>query len=494
MLKRALVVCAIALFAGFARGPAAGQIALTTLLDRGDVFPQTWRTDITYRWQCQLPPCWDWFVLDTDELNRSLVLGQVYRVFNGQRFYDSAAAVVEPDGTQIPIVGPFDPYPAEGGLVRYRGGGFGSDGSVVLHYGRRETSTTREEARIGMLQGGVWTTLVQLGTPLVNGGTVPEDIFSFYIYSLGTSPVRQAFVGLLDGGPGLPDISQLYVIEANGVSLVAEGGETDASGRAFGRFDFRAPRVSDSGIVAVPSGTATHGRFIVYDGSGAAQVRFPFEELNAASDDLELHWVTNVSGGRTSWDIADNGRIAAVVDSTADGVRTNRLVEFTDDGPRVLLTVGDPAPGSSFDLLRIQRVRYTDDGDLIAWTDRNNGTFEKGQIVAFRPNGEAELVFEGFTNYPVFSTPAIRGFETAIGDSIVLDGYVSGGGSRLVRVSGVRPPCIADTNGDGALTPGDFNAWLLAYNTASASCDQNGDGRCTQGDFNAWILNFNAGC
>ncbi|MEL6797175.1 MAG: right-handed parallel beta-helix repeat-containing protein [Planctomycetota bacterium] len=54
--------------------------------------------------------------------------------------------------------------------------------------------------------------------------------------------------------------------------------------------------------------------------------------------------------------------------------------------------------------------------------------------------------------------------------------------------------CVADTNGDGRLSPNDFNAWILAFNNQSPACDQNGDGDCRQNDFNAWILNFNAGC
>ncbi|MEM9661304.1 MAG: GC-type dockerin domain-anchored protein [Planctomycetota bacterium] len=54
--------------------------------------------------------------------------------------------------------------------------------------------------------------------------------------------------------------------------------------------------------------------------------------------------------------------------------------------------------------------------------------------------------------------------------------------------------CLADTNRDGRLSPNDFNAWILAFNTQSDACDQNGDGECRQNDFNAWILNFNNGC
>lgn len=53
-------------------------------------------------------------------------------------------------------------------------------------------------------------------------------------------------------------------------------------------------------------------------------------------------------------------------------------------------------------------------------------------------------------------------------------------------------PC-ADTNGDGEVTPADFNAWILSFNAQLPGCDQNGDGLCTPADFNAWILNYNSG-
>ncbi|MEL6497362.1 MAG: hypothetical protein AAF937_08690 [Planctomycetota bacterium] len=53
-------------------------------------------------------------------------------------------------------------------------------------------------------------------------------------------------------------------------------------------------------------------------------------------------------------------------------------------------------------------------------------------------------------------------------------------------------PC-ADTNLNGTLDPGDFNAWVIQFNTQGPGCDQNGDGQCTPADFNAWVLNFNSG-
>ncbi len=56
------------------------------------------------------------------------------------------------------------------------------------------------------------------------------------------------------------------------------------------------------------------------------------------------------------------------------------------------------------------------------------------------------------------------------------------------------PECVADANGDGQLSPADFNAWALAYANGQPACDQNGDGACTPADFNAWVLNYTAGC
>ncbi len=62
-------------------------------------------------------------------------------------------------------------------------------------------------------------------------------------------------------------------------------------------------------------------------------------------------------------------------------------------------------------------------------------------------------------------------------------------------VAGPCPsPCLADTNGDGVLTPADFTAWIAAFNAQAPQCDQNGDGACTPADFTAWIANYNAGC
>jgi hypothetical protein len=485
MTRFSATVCALSLITG----TAGGQLTSTTLLERLDVFPQSWRPDFTYYWHCDLPPCWDWRITDMDDANRVIVLGEVTRSSSGSGFTDQAMAIVEPDGTQIPLVGPYDGLPAESGSISYFDAGFGADGSVLLHYGRRATGFGPWEPRIASLRDGALTVLAEPGTPLATGGTVPTDFYEFAIVGMGTSPVRQAFVGQIDRSGGQNDKEQLYVIDEQGVSLVAESTGFDAGGFRFGRLDVT-PRVSRSGVAAVAASDDGDARFVVYDGD-EADVRYSFDALNAASDDLDLRWL---SGPRGSWDVADDGRIAAIVLAAADGALAERIVEFTPDGPRVLLSAGAAAPGSSGVVLRFDRLRYTATGELIAWVTRDNGAFEKAQIVAFRRDGSPHLVFEGFTSYDGFSTPSVKGFETGSNGVISLDGYVNGGGARLDVMTGVRPPCLADVNGDGLLSPADFNAWIQTFNDATPACDQNGDGLCSPADFHAWILNFNAGC
>ena len=63
-----------------------------------------------------------------------------------------------------------------------------------------------------------------------------------------------------------------------------------------------------------------------------------------------------------------------------------------------------------------------------------------------------------------------------------------------ILVPSSTEPCTADANGDGLLTPADFNAWVNAFNNQLPECDQNGDGICNPADFNARIQNYNAGC
>ncbi len=94
-------------------------------------------------------------------------------------------------------------------------------------------------------------------------------------------------------------------------------------------------------------------------------------------------------------------------------------------------------------------------------------------------------------------TPTAQGEIAALATIAVSDEDLPGASSSeltlLIAASAVDL-CPADVNRDGQLTPGDFNAWILAFNTQAPECDINRDGQCTPGDFNAWIFAYQAGC
>jgi hypothetical protein len=58
----------------------------------------------------------------------------------------------------------------------------------------------------------------------------------------------------------------------------------------------------------------------------------------------------------------------------------------------------------------------------------------------------------------------------------------------------VNANCLADVNGNGVADPGDFTAWINAFNNNDSAADQNCDLTVTPTDFTAWIANFTAGC
>ncbi|MGP1273552.1 MAG: GC-type dockerin domain-anchored protein [Phycisphaerales bacterium] len=73
-------------------------------------------------------------------------------------------------------------------------------------------------------------------------------------------------------------------------------------------------------------------------------------------------------------------------------------------------------------------------------------------------------------------------------------GKLEGATLANIAVRFTLTDCTADTNGDGKLSPSDFNAWVSAFNAGASACDQNDDGLCSPDDFTAWLNNYNAGC
>ncbi|MEO1583451.1 MAG: immunoglobulin domain-containing protein [Planctomycetota bacterium] len=94
------------------------------------------------------------------------------------------------------------------------------------------------------------------------------------------------------------------------------------------------------------------------------------------------------------------------------------------------------------------------------------------------------------TNFPDLLIENVEPSDAGVYDCVVTQ--ACGTATSLPAVLTVS--CPADANGDGQITPADFSAWILGYNSQSGTCDQNGDGLCTPSDFSAFILNYNAGC
>ncbi|MEO0631599.1 MAG: GC-type dockerin domain-anchored protein, partial [Planctomycetota bacterium] len=144
------------------------------------------------------------------------------------------------------------------------------------------------------------------------------------------------------------------------------------------------------------------------------------------------------------------------------------------------VTIASPGNGSTF--TEGDSVDFTasadddEDGDLsgdLDWTSSLDGSIGTGGS---------------------FSSTSLSVGEHVITASVVDLGSLTGTDSVTITVEAAVDPCVADTNGDGALNLSDFNAWILAYNNNDPACDQNGDGQCLQNDFSAWVLNFNTGC
>lgn len=100
----------------------------------------------------------------------------------------------------------------------------------------------------------------------------------------------------------------------------------------------------------------------------------------------------------------------------------------------------------------------------------------------------------------------LANIELVFGDRILNEAifpYVSLGMTDLCNLSDVTEEecadeefvdCPADVNGDSALTPQDFTAWIIAYNAGDLAADCNRNGTIEPADFSAWIQSWVAGC
>ena len=234
-----------------------------------------------------------------------------------------------------------------------------------------------------------------------------------------------------------------------------------------------------------------------YDNDGildvAAPMVFSNEILIAKGDGL---------GGLTELArfSADGPEGIAVGDINGDGFEDLATPFLNGDSVQYFLGNGDGTFGA-------KQTINTGPSSLpiaIALGDTNNdgfddihaGLFIANAVQVLRSNGDG--TFQPGEDFPVGARPRHFTFGDLDGngtaDLVAANGATAGSVTVLLGACEASQPCVADTNGDGSLTPADFTAWVAAFNAQSAACDQNGDSSCTPADFTAWVANFNAGC
>ncbi len=221
-------------------------------------------------------------------------------------------------------------------------------------------------------------------------------------------------------------------------------------------------------------------------GSGGAALR-----LDASLDDPEGY-----AAGQASFDLrlAVGGRaveagieikgdpstgaamVFVVFNNNPGGPGASIAFRESAAGPLVKLA----APAIPFDPEWVfVRVVWSESDYRFTVSDRNN----PGQAVTFEVQmpGGSEATGLSLVARPVIGPSPDDGAWSAVFDD-------------FSAIPDTALDCLADVNQDAVLSPADFTAWIIAFNTQGPGCDQNLDGLCTPADYSAWILNWNAGC
>ncbi|MEL6499263.1 MAG: hypothetical protein AAF937_09045 [Planctomycetota bacterium] len=183
-----------------------------------------------------------------------------------------------------------------------------------------------------------------------------------------------------------------------------------------------------------------------------------------------------------------------------DPVRGMTLIAF-DLGPSPRVVGGENLPYNRLSPLEL----FINDEGRVAFDVTYAGSQQRRMIVVTSPEGVAELAIrEGQRVTVEGAVPVdfvneipgrvyLRGLNNR-GDMLFRTGFSGHRTAYLVAEGGSWRRCVADTDGNGFITPDDFQSWVVAFNVQSTACDQNGDGLCTPADLSAWVVNFNAGC
>ncbi len=211
-------------------------------------------------------------------------------------------------------------------------------------------------------------------------------------------------------------------------------------------------------------------------------------------------------------DIAFNASGIFMFSSVGVGVLNTGAAGFLTDpaGDTFSITIRNPEPSvGGLELIVTLRDDDNNDGLIIAADDDDEWSsaaipLQPGLAVYNIPLSAFEDVNGGTGNdLPDFATGPVGAMLLTIQTSTGLPGgrvevpvsiWIDHAGVYVGDQTLPGSDCLADTNGDGMLSPADFSAWVAAFNAMSPACDQNADAQCSPADFSAWLANFNAGC
>lgn len=258
--------------------------------------------------------------------------------------------------------------------------------------------------------------------------------------------------------------------------------------------------------------------FVTFTGAAVGAVNFPasgsvstfvgsIDELFADNSETDTGWTVSGDASDGQWQRGfpqgnDRGDPATDADGSGQAWLTDIDAGTTnsdvDNGTTILTspqlnTPADSAIAYQYWFNDISGGPAENDAFVVEVSDNDGATYTTVRTITTTASTWRSDVLVAGVDYQPSSTTRVR-FLVNDDDP---QGVIEAGLDDIVvsaQTCDDVEPCLADTNGDGVLTPADFTAWIDAFNNNLPACDQNGDGSCTPTDFTAWITNFNAGC
>ncbi len=308
-------------------------------------------------------------------------------------------------------------------------------------------------------------------TIAANGAIVPDPATAEMVYNDGSGPVTiplshlggENYEANLPGGACLENVSYSFWVD-------------DTGGMSYTN-----PTSGDYGSV-IATGT----------------------EVTVSLDmNIDSGWTTSATASTGAWDRAvpgDYGRNDPSSDYDGSGfcwVTGNDLNEDIDGGVVTLITTAYDLTSNPEAVVSYALHHDNTDGgggDVFTASVSNNNGASWTTLESTSSNTGGWVVREyRVADYVTPTSQVVFRFTSSdTGTATVAESAIDA--FKIQSYVCDEDDCLADTNGDGMLSPADFSAWVAAFNAMAPACDQNDDGACSPADFSAWVANYNAGC